>query len=343
MKSRANREVELFLREAESRWSCLDSVTGHLHRMLERRVGAGQFVSPLPRLYARAELWAQLTPTLRTIHLVRGLQMLHPTWVFCGTTAAVMHGLDVSWGIQEPIEFSSPSGRSATADPRIVRRYVSGDSPVEAGGVRVTSLPRTLLDCMRRLGLREGLAVADSALHHGLITQDDLLAYVGERHRGMKGIQEARLIARMADPRPQNGMESIARAVMHELGFAAPDLQAPFEDPMNPGRIYYVDFRWVLPDGSLVVGELDGGEKYANPLMSGGSQEAAMRRERRRESRISIERPRIVRFTPEDVEDVAYFNRLLETFGVPRDHEPIIEVPKEPVSELVPVEAYGLA
>ena len=68
-----------------------------------------------------------------------------------------------------------------------------------------------------------------------------------------------------------------------------------------------------------------------------------MRRERRRESRISIERPRIVRFTPEDVEDVAYFNRLLETFGVPRDHEPIIEVPEEPVSELVPVEAYGLA
>ena len=38
-----------------------------------------------------------------------------------------------------------------------------------------------------------------------------------------------------------------------------------------------------------------------------------------------------------------YFDRLLETFGVPRDHTPLIKVPEEqPFSETVPVEAYGL-
>lgn len=77
--------------------------------------------------------------------------------------------------------------------------------------------------------------------------------------------------------------------------------------------------------------------------MNGGTPLVAMRGERRRESRLTIERPRIVRFSPEEVLDVGYFDRLLETFGVPRDHTPLIKVPiEQPFSETVPVEAYGL-
>lgn len=342
MKRRSDREVDLFLREAEFRWSCLDSCPGHLHKLLEARVARGQLVSPLPRLYARRELWGRLDQTMRTIHLVHGLQMLHPDWVFCGTTAAVMYGIDVPWSVQSPIEICSPSGRAVTANRSVVRRYVHDDAFALTSDVRVTSLSRTLLDCMRTLELREGLAIADSALHNGLISRDELLSCARGRHRGMRGIQQARKIAAMADPRPQNGMESIARAVMHELGFAAPELQVPFADPMNRSRTYYVDFCWTLEDGSLIVGELDGSEKYRNPLMSGGSPETAMQRERRRESRISVRRPAIVRFSPEEVLDLAFFNNLLGTFGVPKDHEPLIEIPEAPVSEVVPLSAYGL-
>lgn len=342
MKRLADREVRIFLKDAERRQACLESSSEQLHRLLEARVKTGLLVSPLPQLYARTELWDQLDQTMRTAHLARGLQELHPSWVFCGTTAAVMHGLDVSWHIQDPLEISSRSGRAKTASPHVVRRYVSGDEPVEMNGVRVATLSRTLLDCMRRLEFREALAVVDSALHQGLIDSERLLSYVSGGRRGMAGMERVRNIAQMADPRPENGMESIARALMYELGFVAPELQVPFSDPMNPRKTYYVDYCWTLSDGSLVIGELDGGEKYRNPLMNGGSPEAKMRKERRRESRISIGRPAIVRFSPEEVRDVSYFNQLLETFGVPKDHEPIIDIPAGPVSETVPLGAYGL-
>lgn len=342
MKQLADREVRIFLKDAERRQACLESSSEQLHRLLETRAKTGELVSPLPQLYARAELWNQLDQTMRTAYLARGLQELHPSWVFCGTTAAVMHGLDVSWHIQDPLEISSHSGRAKTASPHVVRRYVSGDEPVEMNGVRVTTLPRTLLDCMRTLEFREALAIADSALHQGLINHEGLLSYVNGGRRGMAGMKRVRSIAQMADPRPENGMESIARALMHELGFAAPDLQVPFADPMNPQRTYYVDYCWTLPDGSLIIGELDGGEKYLNPLMNGGSPTEKMRKERRRESRISIGRPAIMRFSPEEVRDVPYFNQLLETFGVPKDHEPLIDIPAGPVSETVPLSAYGL-
>ena len=342
MSSKGNREVGLFLREAESRWSCADSVPGHLHRLMEARVAKGQLVSPMPRLYARAELWEQLDQTMRTIFIVHGLQALHPEWVFCGVTAAVMHGLSVSWGVQEKIEIASSSGITSASAGRVIRRHVRGETAVVSFDARVTPLLRTVFDCMRRLDLREGLAIADSALHLGLTTRDELCAYVRSRPGRFAGARRALQTAELADPRPQNGMESIARAVMHELGFVAPDLQVPFADPMSPGRTYHVDYCWTLPDGTLVIGELDGGEKYVNPLLSGGSPERAVQRERRRESRLSINQPRIVRFSPEDVKDVAYFNRLLETFGVPKDHDPLIEIPEEPVSETVPLDAYGL-
>lgn len=77
--------------------------------------------------------------------------------------------------------------------------------------------------------------------------------------------------------------------------------------------------------------------------MNGGSPLRAMRHERRRESRISVNRPAIMRFSLEEVGDTAYFNALLETYGVPKNHESLIEIPSReetPVSEVVPVEAY---
>lgn len=342
MSKKGDREVDVFLREAERRWACLESYPGHLHRLLERRVQNGELVSPLPRLYARADLWSSLSPTMRTIFIAHGLQELHPDWVFCGTTAAVLHGLSVSWGVQREIEVVGTSGGRRTQTSGIVRRYVRGETPVTSFGAQVTPLLRTVFDCMRRLGFREGLAIADSALHLGLTTGDALCAYVQDMRGGYDGAGQALRTARFSDPRPENGMESIARATMFELGFARPDLQVPFDDPMNPGRTYYVDYCWTLPDGTIIIGEIDGGEKYANPLMSGGSPAVAMRRERRRESRITIDRPRIVRFSPEEAADIAYFNRLLETFGVPRDHKPLIDIPTGPTSELVPIEAYGL-
>lgn len=343
MQRRVSEEIASLLEEAERNGSCLAATSRRLRRDLVRRVQTGELVSPLPHLYVRADLWRRLSLTERTRRLIAGLSRLHPSWTFCGTSAAVMHGLCLSEAVQRPIEVAAASRTQRHPTGDVARRYVSGDRPTLAAGVPVTSIERTVFDCARRLGLREGLAVADSALRLGALDRERLAAYVREMGPHHHGYRTALLVAALADPRPENGKESIARATMYELGFALPDLQVPFADPMDPSRVFRVDFLWTLPDGTVIIGELDGGEKYRDPVMSGGSPLVALRGERRRESRLTIDRPKIVRFSPDEVDDVAFLNRLLETFGVPRDHEPLIQIPEElPYSETVPLEAYGL-
>ena len=343
MQQRVSQEIQMLLDEAERDGGCLHAPSRRLRSALERRVATGELLSPAPHLYVRPDLWRRLTASERTRHLIVGLARLHPNWTFCGTSAAVMHGLSVSESIQRPLEIAATSRTTEYPSCDVIRRYENDVRSVRVSDVNVTPVDRTVLDCARWLPFREGLAVADSSLRLGLLDAAQLQSYVCTTGAGLRGVGRARLVASLADPRPENGMESIARATMYELGYALPDLQVPLSDPMDPRRVLRVDFMWVLPDGTVIIGELDGGEKYKNPSMNGGSPLVALRGERRRESRITIDRPKIVRFSPEEVKDVAYFDRLLETFGVPRDHEPLIPIPDEvPFSELVPVEAYGL-
>lgn len=336
-------EIDVFMREAERCGACLESFPGRLHRALERCVKSGELVSPLPRLYARAEVWRALSKTEQALSMMRALHELHPDWVFCGTSAAVAHGLSVSNRLQEPLQVATSSGARRYHGGRIVAVHMRDETAVMASGVPVTALERTVFDCMRRHSFPEGLAIADSALHAGKLGGDALIAYVRSMGSRYRGFRQAEMTASFADPRPDNGMESIARATMYQLGYQMPDLQVPVQDPMSPGRILHVDFMWVLPDGTIIIGELDGGEKVWNPEMNGGSPLVALRRERRRESRITIDRPKIIRFSPEEVGDLYEFNRLLGTFGVPRDHEPLVSIPDGPAHDLVPLEAYGLA
>ncbi|MFZ2756017.1 MAG: hypothetical protein WAY93_04025, partial [Atopobiaceae bacterium] len=137
-------------------------------------------------------------------------------------------------------------------------------------------------------------------------------------HPHVWGIRQARRVASLADGRAENGGESIARATMVELGFALPELQAEFRDPVG-GNAYRVDFLWSLPGGQQVAGELDGREKYVNPSMTGGRTPVeVLTAERRRESRLTACGVKVLRFSLPEVLDHPYFARLLEAYGIPR-------------------------
>lgn len=343
----SSREVDLFLREAERRQACLDSFPGHLHRLLETRVQVGELVSPLPRLYARATLWSELSVPERALFVLRGLWELHPTWVFCGTSAALACGLSVSYHLLGTIQIASTSGARLLHSGHVRTIHVDPEdlaAPWEASGVRVTNIGRTVFDCARNLPFCEGVVVADSALHLGALSSDGLQAYIAEKRGGYHGIARARAVAAFADARSESGGESLARAAMHELGFMAPDLQYVVEDPLEPRRRLRVDFRWELPDGTEILGELDGTEKYMNPAMNGGSPLEALLAERRRESHLSLRQSRLVRFSPADVADRTRFEQLLSACGVPKNHEPLVNVAstEAPEPELVPVDAYAV-
>lgn len=338
------------LDEAEQADMCLVCRSDGLHKALRRRVAAGELVMPWPQLFARATTWERFKPDERACRLLISLNELHPDWVFCGPSAAVLQGLSVSWELLDTVHVAVPPG-SGGCSPRALRRHVTSDiEPDQARGVPVTPLLRTAFDCARWLSFREGLAVADSALRVGGLPKEELVEYVDEMGGGFHGIAQARMTVTHADGRSENGGESIARAAMWELGFAMPDLQVEVPSPFSGSGLYRVDFRWRLADGAEVYGEHDGNEKYLNPQMNGGSPLAAMKGERRRESGLTVAHASVMRFSPADVADTEYFDWLLRYYGIPREREPLIAVPAPdailvpelPTIELVPVEAYGL-
>lgn len=350
MSERVNREIADLLDEAEALGRCAAVGCDRLRRALVRRCADGELVSPRSGLFARAPYWKSLAGSERARHVLLGLHELHPDWAFCGPSAAVLLDLSVSNRLLREVHLAV-AGSSHWRDAPGIRRHVTdADELVEKDGVSVTSLERTAFDCMRWLSLREGLVVADSALRTGGLARSELEEYVRRHRGGYHGIVQARATAALADARSENGGESLARAVMWELGFAMPDLQVEVPNPFSGSGVYRVDFRWVLPDGTENYGELDGGEKYWNPEMNGGSPLTALRRERSRESLLTVAHAGIIRFTPQDVANTAFFDWLLRLYGTPREREPLIQIPspgvspapEPPVVELVPVEAYGL-
>ena len=168
-------------------------------------------------------------------------------------------------------------------------------------GILVTSLEDTIVDCLLELGFREGLAIADAGLARLGIDAAELDALISKRGRHRPGVRHALETARHADAHSESGGESMARALMIEHGFMLPELQVLIENP-----------------GTIVVGELDGGEKYVNPAMTHGRDVLqVMRDERLRESGMTLAVDRVMRFTFSDVANEARLVALLERFGIP--------------------------
>ena len=112
----------------------------------------------------------------------------------------------------------------------------------------------------------------------------------------------------------------MARARMIDLGFALPRLQVSLPRPMEPNRQYRVDFLWTRFDGSGVIGEFDGMQKYEDPTILGGrSPLRALAEEQHREAQLSLYGMPIVRIAYKDLVDESRFVRLLSLYDIPRD------------------------
>ncbi len=105
------------------------------------------------------------------------------------------------------------------------------------GSAVVTSPTQTVLDCARWLPFDAALAIADSALRHGAVTQQELIT-AGDSLRGHSRQHVLRVI-RAADRRADNPFESVLRAI----GLEVPGLHlVPQVEIRMPGR------RLVRPD-----------------------------------------------------------------------------------------------
>ena len=144
----------------------------------------------------------------------------------------------------------------------------------QIGGIRCTSLARTVLDVIRTVGGEAALAVTDAALAslggepwvYDEDAADSLLSELATRARrpGARGILQARRIVALADGRAQLPLESVTRYRLYQLGFARPRLQVPIE--RTGGARYWMD---IALDQSRTFIECDGREKYLSDELRG--------------------------------------------------------------------------
>lgn len=304
-------------------------------KRLRRATARGNLVSPASHVYALPDKWNKLRRTEQELYKLKALSALHPDWVFCGISAAVLHRLWVTHSAMGAVHLavSSRKHSRSSRDGSLRRHIISEGDIVVVDGVQTTSLARTVFDCLRSSSFRVALPIADSALRLWGLPQDELLGTMEQMRSQHHNRQRAIEIAKWADARSENGGESTARAVMIERGFLLPELQKPFPDPVYPQSEFRVDFFWNLAHGS-VIGELDGHDKYVDPVMTNGrSTLDVLTDERLRESHLTGTGSKVMRFSYADVMRTQSFCHLMSSFGVPCGYAvPAVANPNDPIN-----------
>ena len=325
--------------EAERVGTCVTPISTNDTRRLRLAVKNGNLIEVAHHVYARPGYWATLKQNQRSLHILRALSAAHPSWVFCGPSAALAFGLSVSYQLLSNVHVLT-SKKSHTRSGDGICRHISGKRETTVvNGVTVTTIEQTVFDCLRLADFRHGLAIADSVLHLGLASKEDLLAFIERQDKRVSGRKQALKTMSHADKRAESGGESIARATIIEQGFMLPELQHVVHDPVDNSIEFRVDFWWEVEGQPTIIGELDGHEKYIEPAMTKGkSIVEVMAGERLRESRISGTGAKVMRFSYADVLNTFYFSHLLESFGVPR----VVADSEPPARHVSPTEARVL-
>lgn len=218
-------------------------------------------------LYARSGPVKQIKATEHgkaAFRIATAVAIVGPEAVGSHADAAAVHELALLTSPKpNSISLSCPLDAPRTRWSR--RPYINlhmSDLPAEHRtvryGVPVTSVARTVVDLARTTSLRDGVVVADSALHSQQATKTELYKVLARCVR-WPGVAQARRAVDFSDALAESPFESLARLAFDEGGLPPPELQAWVGgDGMVAGR---VDFYW---RAHSTIAEADGAIKYGN-------------------------------------------------------------------------------
>jgi len=232
---------------------------------LRSLVRSGALVHVRPGVYARAVLLARLTHEPTGEHALRAAASLLtlPGAVASHHTAARIHGFDLLGRPPARVAVTRPPGaggsRSARAGVIVHNAVLPADQVIAWRGIPVTSVARTVVDLARACPFPAGVVAADSALHSGRTSAEELRSVMLTCAR-WPGSQRARQVVAFSDVRAESVLESISRVAFRDHRLPDPDLQVWVGD--DGAVIGRVDFLWRQ---HRTIGEADGAVKYADP------------------------------------------------------------------------------
>jgi hypothetical protein len=258
---------------------------------LSRAVDAGLLERIDPGVLVRA---TRRTP--RELHVLRAHAVAerHPGVVFVDETAATILGLPLLKPVRDKVHVAFETRlRGINLAARC------GGVPEErrtmVGGLLVTCVEQTAVDvaCTTLQGFAGALTVFDSALRAGA-SRRRMEAMLSTPR---PGVGVARAALPFASSASANPGESWSRAQMIEAGLPSPRLQHRFFD--GQGRfVARSDFDW----NGLLAGEFDGYGKYVDYLDGAETALDAVRREKRRQTRLEDLGVSVVRWDWSDLE-----------------------------------------
>jgi hypothetical protein len=256
------------------------------------RLRRGAYISVDPgenRLHATVRARRHAERAVVAVH-----RQLTADHVVSHESAALLHGAPV-WEVPRRVHVIQGYGAKAGAAADVVRHRsaLSDDEVVILGDVPVTSVIRTVLDCVSTLPPLGGLVLADWALAHGVRREElvsALEARTDRRHR-----RRARLVLELADGGAQSPWESRTRYVLLRAGFPRPRTQVAVGTRLGT---FHADIGW---DGWGPLVEFDGFVKYQDEVLRPGyDADAARFDEKRRDDAIRAAGRRLVRITARD-------------------------------------------
>ena len=236
------------------------------------------------------------------VHLLQPSSPRAPTQVL----PAVVYGGPVVWGRTAglPPRGDGRLWRGREVRLRRRRRCVPDDQRTTRMGIPVTTIARTLADCLVDLPGPDAFVVGDALLRAGcqydrrhpersrfsLETLLEDTAEILQTMAGCRGIARARKLLPLLSPASESPGESLTRYWLLRLGMPKPQLQIKVEDR---GETWYLDLGWLVV---MVEVEYDGEGKYA---LSGD----ALFREKQRQDRLAALGWRTLRVTKRDLKN----------------------------------------
>jgi hypothetical protein len=301
---------------------------GWTERQLVREETGGRLIRVRRNWVVESSSWDELWPEGR--HLLRvlatGEEMVGGVHVFSHESAAVLWALPLYRWRFDRVHVTAFRGLRASSSERILRHtdHLDEEDIVLLGGLRCTSLERTVFDLARLGALESAVSVADAALGRIAVSRRLQDAALADRWRqrmreralcsaGRRGVKQARWVAEFADGRAESAGESVTRLQLHRLGFASPRLQVPVTG--STGRSYWVDLG--LDDVDCWM-EFDGESKYRDDaLRSGRPLEDVLLDEKRREDDVrGVTGRRFVRMADAHIRTPDALRRRLMAFGL---------------------------
>jgi predicted transcriptional regulator of viral defense system len=284
-------------------------------RRFRELAGRGVLVRVRRGAYCLRSAWDLLDE--REKHILRVRAAVHDLRtgepLVAGRSAAALWGMPTLGDWPPEVQLLAPYRNGGKSEPGVHRSAAGfgGATRSTIDGIAVTSLVRTAFDLGRTEGFVAGVMAVDWVRREHDVSLDELRDELG-RSQLRAGHRALDRIIDFSNPLAATPGESAARAVIHQLGFEAPELQVEFRD--SQGRME-TDFFWRRV---RVVGEFDGKMKYTRSEYTGGDPAEVVWREKKREDRLRRQVNGVARILWEHVMHPRDLASVLIDAGVPR-------------------------